>query len=173
MAAGNRQQLDLLLRDCQKWLLLGKAAKGTFYFDHKGAARQDLNSHYKVCTVDGDGNRSECVAASEVAGEPETYRPLGEFGPAQSASQWRYEESADKGSFWEMSWDPGGYEGRWTGSGAARIGRIWMQPSASTDVSRTFLVPADAVLTIAGEVRRTQAQTINALSPPGSFLTTA
>ena len=135
-------------------VLLGKAAKGTFYFDHKGAARQDLNSPYKVCTVDGDGNRSECVAASEVAGEPETYRPLGEFGPAQSASQWRYEESADEGSFREMSWDPGGYEGRWTGSGAARIGRIWMQPSASTDVSRTFLVPADAVLTIAGEVRK-------------------
>ena len=37
-----------------------------------------------------------------------------------------------------LLWDKGGYEGRWTGSGLGRIGRIWMQPSAQYDLSRTF-----------------------------------
>ncbi|MGA3326653.1 MAG: hypothetical protein ABSF45_19465, partial [Terriglobia bacterium] len=55
-------------------------------------------------------------------------------------------------AFREMRWDSGGYEGRWTGSGRAAIGRLWMQPGAQSDVSRTFVAPADAVLTISGSI---------------------
>jgi hypothetical protein len=53
-----------------------------------------------------------------------------------------------------MRWDSGGYEGRWLGSGFAKIGRIWMQAGARSDVSRTFVVPAKGWLSISGEIRK-------------------
>jgi hypothetical protein len=84
----------------------------------------------------------------------ETYRPLGGFGATQGGDQWRYEESVEGGEFREMRWDSGGYEGRWVGSGFAKIGRIWMQPGARSDVSRTFVVPAKGWLTVSGQIRK-------------------
>src|ERR1019366_7701889 len=51
-------------------------------------------------------------------------------------------------------WDKGGYEGRWTGSGLGQIGRIWMQPSAQYDLSRTFVVPAAGTLSAAGTIQK-------------------
>jgi len=134
--------------------LIGKSAIGTFFFDYKGEARKRLDSRYEVRTVDGDGNRSTLVAARAATGDPETHRALGEFSGTQGGGQWRYEESVEDGEFREMRWDSGGYEGRWLGSGFAKIGRIWMQAGASSDVSRTFVVPAKGWLSISGEIRK-------------------
>jgi hypothetical protein len=36
----------------------------------------------------------------------------------------------------------------------ATIGRIWMQPGAQSDVSRTLVAPANAALTISGSIRK-------------------
>jgi hypothetical protein len=132
--------------------VVAKAAKGSFFFDYKDAP--SLEARYEVCTVDGDGNRSSWVMAEPVAGDPETYTALGGFSPTQGANHWKYEEAFEAGAFRAMRWDCGGYEGRWTGSGRATIGRLWMQPGENSDVSRTFIAPADAVLTIAGSLRK-------------------
>jgi hypothetical protein len=134
--------------------LVGRAAKGTFFFDYKDNARQHLEARYEVCTVDGDGNRSPSVVADLISGDPETYTALGGFSPTQGGQQWRYEEAVEGAGFGEMRWDNGGYEGRWVGSGMATIGRIWMQPGAQSDVSRTLVAPANAALTISGSIRK-------------------
>jgi hypothetical protein len=134
--------------------LIGKAAKGTFLFDHSSGARHDINKTFQVVAVDGDGNRSASVAAQTKPGESPTYEALGDFSPTQSANQWEYEETVDDGSYRDLIWDKGGYEGRWTGSGLGRIGRIWMQASAQYDLSRTFIVPAAGTLSTAGGIRK-------------------
>jgi hypothetical protein len=135
-------------------VLVAKAAIGSFFFDYKGNARENLKARYEVRTVDGDGNRSPAVAAELTDGDPETYTALGGFCPTQGANQWKYEEAIEGASFRDMRWDNGGYEGRWVGSGMATIGRIWMQPGAQSDVSRTFVAPASAMLTISGSIRK-------------------
>ena len=122
--------------------LVGKAAKGTFFFDHSDSARDDMNAVFEIRTVDGDGNRSPSVTAQKIGSQPQIYEALGEFSPTQSGKQWAYEEEVEDGPYRELVWNSGGYEGRWTGSGLGRIGRIWMQPSAGYDLSRTFIVPA-------------------------------
>jgi len=134
--------------------LIGRAAIGTFFFDHSDTARNEINAVFEVRTVDGDGNRSQAVAAQKTGGQPQIYEALGDFSPSQSAKQWKYEETSGDGSYRELTWDNGGYEGRWTGSGLGRIGRIWMQPSAQDDLSRTFVVPADGVASTSGEIRK-------------------
>ena len=105
-------------------------------------------------TVDGDGNRSQLVAAESKPGDPETYTALGGFSPTQGVHQWKYEEAVAGAAFRDMRWDKGGYEGRWVGSNRATIGRIWMQPGAEATVSRTFIAPAKANLTISGLIRK-------------------
>jgi hypothetical protein len=134
--------------------LVGRAAKGTFFFDHSGSARNDIDASFEVAAVDGDGNRSPAAKAQKVAGEPQTYEALGDFSPAQSINQWTYEEALGDGSYRDLVWDKGGYEGRWTGSGLGRIGRIWMQPSARYDLSRTFIVPSAGVVSTSGVIRK-------------------
>jgi hypothetical protein len=131
-----------------------RAAKGTFYFDYAGDPRQRINSRYEVRTVDGDGNRSGPTAATLVAGEPATYRALGGYGPAQGGHQWRYEEALVDETCRPLRWTKLGYEGLWSGSGLARIGRIWMQPGAASDVARVFVVPEPGALTISGSIRK-------------------
>ena len=124
--------------------LIGKAAIGTFFFDHSDSARNEINAVFEIRTVDGDGNRSQAVTrAARSEANYKTYEALGDFSPTQSGKQWRYEETLEDGSYRDLLWDNGGYEGRWTGSGLGRIGRIWMQPSAHYDLSRTFIVPAE------------------------------
>jgi hypothetical protein len=134
--------------------LVAKAAIGSFFFDYKGNPSQCLQARYEVRTVDGDGNRSPMVVADPIASDPETYTALGGFSPTQGANQWKYEEAFEGTSFREMRWDCGGYEGRWVGSGMATIGRIWMQPGAQSDVSRSLVAPANATLTISGSIRK-------------------
>jgi hypothetical protein len=134
--------------------VIGKVAIGTFLFDYKDDPRQSLKGRYEVRTVDGGGNRSALVAAELAAGEPETYTALGGFSATPGNGQWKYEESVESSPFTEMRWDSGGYEGRWVGSGMATIGRIWMQPGAQSDVSRTFVAPANAELTLTGSIRK-------------------
>jgi hypothetical protein len=135
--------------------LIGRTAKGTFFFDHSGSARNDIDARYEVATVDGDGNRSPAVAAQKTTGELPTYEALGDFSPTQSMKQWAYEEEAiEDGSYRDLVWDKGGYEGRWTGSGLGRIGRIWMQPAAEYDLSRTFIVPSAGMVSTSGVIRK-------------------
>jgi hypothetical protein len=134
--------------------VLAKVAIGSFFFDYKGNPREHLEARHEVRTVDGDGNRSPAIVAQLIPGDPETYTALGGFSPTQGAHQWKYEEAVEGTEFVEMRWDNGGYEGRWVGSGLATIGRIWMQPGAQSDVSRTFVAPAEAVLTISGSIRK-------------------
>ena len=121
--------------------IVGKVAKGTFFFDHSDSAASEIDARFEVEAVDGDGNRSVAVSAQKMIGEPQTYEALGGFSPIQASRNWVYEETTNDGSYKELVWDKGGYEGRWVGSGLGRIGRIWMQPSATYDLSRTFLSP--------------------------------
>jgi len=134
--------------------LVGRAAKGTFFFDHSDSARNDIDARYEVAAVDGDGNLSPAVAAQKTAGEPRTYEALGDFSPAQSIKQWTYEEAIEDGSYRDLVWDKGGNEGRWAGSGLGRIGRIWMQPAAQHDLSRTFIVPSAGMVSTSGVIRK-------------------
>jgi hypothetical protein len=134
--------------------LIGKAAKGTFFFDHSDSARNDIDANFEIAAVDGDGNRSPAMEAQKVAGEPQTYEALGDFSATQSIRQWTYEEAAENGSYRELVWNKGGYEGRWRGSGLGRIGRIWMQPSANYDLSRTFIVPTAGAVSMSGVIRK-------------------
>jgi hypothetical protein len=130
-----------------------KTAKGAFFFDHSPSAREDIDANFEVTAVDGDGNRSPSAIAHKIIGEPSTYEALGDFSPTQSGRQWLYEEAED-GSYRELSWNKGGYEGQWAGSGLGRIGRIWMQPSASYDLSRTFVAPASGTVNTSGTIRK-------------------
>jgi hypothetical protein len=144
--------------------LIGKAAKGTFFFDHSESARGDIDASYEVVAVDGDGNRSSAVAAQAVAGEPRVYEALGDFSPVHffgsthssvsPGNQWAYEEQMEDGSYRNLTWNSGGYEGRWTGPGLGRIGRVWMQPSAQSDLSRTFIVPSAGMVSTSGFIRK-------------------
>ncbi len=134
--------------------LIGKAVIGTYFFDHSDTARGDIDAKFEVRTVDGDGNRSAAVTAQKTGGPLRVYEALGDFSPTQSAKQWLYEETLEDGSYHDLTWDNGGYEGRWTGSGLGRIGRIWMQPSAQYDLSRTFVVPGAGTVSASGTIRQ-------------------
>jgi hypothetical protein len=133
--------------------LVGRVAKGTFFFDHSEFARDELDARFEVEAVDGDGNHSPAEAAQVTAGEPRYYEALGDFSPMQHGP-WAYEETGEDGTYKALVWDKGGYEGRWTGSGLGRIGRIWMQPSAAYDLSRTFIAPWAGTISTAGSVRK-------------------
>jgi hypothetical protein len=133
---------------------IARAAKGTFYFDHSPDARHSLDSRYEVRTVDGDGNRSSSIAAREIPGDAQTYEALGDFGPTQGGNGWRYEGSSEGRTYTNLTWSNGGYEGLWAGSGLGRIGRIWMQPSAAIELSRTFVSPEDGSVELYGQVEK-------------------
>ena len=134
--------------------LIGKAAKGTFFFDHSDFARDEIDARFEVEAVDGDGNHSPRVSAQKTAGDRKTYEALGDFSSTQSSHHWSYEESVEDGTYRNLVWETGGYEGRWTGSGLGRIGRIWMQPSAQYDLARTFIVPEAGVISMSGSIRK-------------------
>ena len=134
--------------------LVGKAAKGTFFFDHSDSARDEIDARFEVVAVDGDGNHSKAASAEKTPGEPQSYEALGDFSPTQHNRHWAYEEAAHDGTYEDLVWDKGGYEGRWTGSGLGRIGRIWMQPSAEYDLSRTFIVPTAGMIGTSGSIRK-------------------
>jgi hypothetical protein len=134
--------------------LIGKTARGTFFFDHSDSARDEIDARFEVETVDGDGNHSPRAFAQKTTGEPKTYEALGDFSSTQSSRHWSYEESVEDGTYRDLTWETGGYEGRWTGSGLGRIGRIWMQPSAQYDLARTFIVPAAGMISTSGSIRK-------------------
>jgi hypothetical protein len=134
--------------------LIARTAKGTFFFDHSESARDDIEAKFDVAAVDGDGNRSPDVAAEKTSGDPPTYEALGEFSAYSFGKPWIYEELVEDGSYRDLVWDKGGYEGAWRGSGLGRIGRIWMQPSAQYDLSRTFVLPVSGLVDTSGVVRK-------------------
>jgi hypothetical protein len=133
--------------------VVGKSAKGNFFFDHLPASF-DVNARYEVRTVDGDGNRSSLVAAEITAGDPEMHQPLGEFAPTQSAHGWSYEQTSDAQNYEQLTWQNGGYEGYWAGSGLGRIGRIWAQPSASAEIIRKFTVSRTCSADLSGQIQK-------------------
>ena len=133
--------------------LVGKVAEGTFFFDHSDSARDELDARFEVEAVDGDGNHSPAVSAQVTTGEPRSYEALGDFSSTQHGP-WAYEEAIEDGAYKPLTWEKGGYEGRWTGSGLGRIGRIWMQPSAEYDLSRTFITPVAGIISAAGSIRK-------------------
>jgi hypothetical protein len=132
----------------------GRAAVGTYFFDHAGDPRERIGSRYEVRAVDGDGNRGPVVIAAETPGDPPIYRPLGGYGADPSHGPWRYEVAAGSSGFQPMRWDHSGYEGQWCGSGRARIGRIWMEAGADADTARAFIVPRQGRLSIDAPVRK-------------------
>jgi len=132
---------------------VAKIAQGTYFFDRTGEPLQLIQAKYEVRTIDGDGNKSAAVAAQTIAGDAESYRALGGFSATQGWRQWRYDEALND-VYRPMTWSNGGYEGRWTGSGASKIGRIWMQPGAWADVARTFVAPANGMLAISANIRK-------------------
>jgi hypothetical protein len=132
----------------------GKAAKGTFFFDHSPGARHHIDARYEVRTVDGDGNHSPLVTARSIAGDPESHEPLGEFTQTQNENGWRYEQSFAAPIYEELTWQSGGYEGAWAGSGLGRVGRIWIQPSVAAEISRTFVAAGEALATLSGEIQQ-------------------
>jgi hypothetical protein len=134
--------------------LIGKTAKGTFFFDHSDSARNEIDARFEVEAVDGDGNHSPAVSAQRTSGELPAYEALGDFSPTQLSKHWVYEESVEDGAYRDLVWDKGGYEGRWAGSGLGRIGRIWMQPAAQYDLARTFIAPASGTVAMSGSIRK-------------------
>ncbi len=133
--------------------VIGKSAKGEFFFDHLSAS-PDVKARYEVRTVDGDGNRSPLVAAEAAAGDAEMHQPLGEFSPTQGAHGWKYEQTSDAQHYEDLDWQSGGYEGFWGGSGLGRIGRIWVQPAAATEIARTFVVARTCSARLSGQVQK-------------------
>jgi hypothetical protein len=133
--------------------VIGKSAKGDFFFDHV-LARFEINARYEVRTVDGEGNRSSLVAAEATAGDAEMHQPLGEFEPTQSAHGWSYEQTSGAQNYEELTWQNGGYEGYWAGSGLGRIGRIWAQPSASAEIIRKFTVSRTCSANLSGQIQK-------------------
>ncbi len=83
--------------------LIGRVAKGTFFFDHSDSARNDLNAIFEIRTVDGDGNRSQAATAQKTGSQPQIYEALGDFSPTQSGKQWAYEEALEDGSYRELA----------------------------------------------------------------------
>jgi len=134
--------------------LISKTAKGTFFFDHSGSARDEIDAHFEVEAVDGDGNRSAAVSAQKTNDELPAYEALGDFSATQPTRHWAYEETPDDSTYSDLVWDKAGYEGRWTGSGLGRIGRIWMEPSAQYDLARTFISPATGTISMSGSIRK-------------------
>jgi hypothetical protein len=133
--------------------VVGKSAKGEFFFDHT-QWRHNIAAKYEVRTVDGDENRSSLVSATAIPGDPEIHQPLGQFGPTQGGCGWKYEQSGDAQVYEQLVWDKGGYEGFWAGSGLGRIGRIWMQPSASMEIARTYAVETNGSVHLSGEIQK-------------------
>ncbi len=133
---------------------VGKTAKGTFFFDHSPMARHQVAAKYEVRSVEGDTNRSALVSAHEIPGDVETHDPLGEFGPSQGGDGWRYEQSFDQNIYEDLTWQNGGYEGFWVGSGLGRIGRIWAQASATAEIARTFVVSGNGSLSLTGQLQK-------------------
>jgi hypothetical protein len=135
-------------------VVLGKCAKGSFFFDHSQGARNEITAKYEVRTVNGGGGRSALFVAQTVSGDPETHQPLGEFWSSQGRDGWRYEQSFDGEVYEELTWRNEGYEGFWTGPGLGRIGRIWTQPSTTAEIARTFIAPRDGSINLSGHLQK-------------------
>jgi hypothetical protein len=133
--------------------ILGKAAKGTYYFDHSES--WDPKARYEVRTVDGDGNASSWAAASLYGQELPSAWALGGHSAAAGRDGWQAETTDDGKTFEPMKWvppaknpggdlggtpnQPGGVEGYWEGKGEARVGRGWQQAASDTACVRTWI----------------------------------
>ena len=148
--------------------MLGKVAKGTYFFDHSDG--WDPKADYAIRTLDGDGNVSGWTRASAVAALPNAPLAFTTFGghSAQSGRNgWRAETTTDSLVFTPMTWvpgakltpvwadlakDPGGVEGYWEGAGAgkAKVGHGWQQATTSTACVRTWIAPQAGTIRVVG-----------------------
>lgn len=143
--------------------VIGKAATGTYYFDH--ASGWDPGARYAVRTVDGDGNTSAWTEAKAIAGEALTAHALGGLFDEQGRDGWRADTTTDGKTYVPMTYlrprksssadeggtpnQPGGVEGCWQGLGGAIVARAWMQASTEAACVRSWVAPK------AGKVRVT------------------
>jgi hypothetical protein len=147
--------------------VLGKAATGTYYFDHSKG--WDPAARYAVRTVDGDGNRSGWTEAAALPDEPLSFSALGGLFPESGRDGWRAE--AATGSAWEpMRWvppakppsadlggttiQPGGAEGYWEGTGGSKVGRGWQGAAKEAACSRTWIAPTDGSVRVVGRAAK-------------------
>ena len=135
--------------------IVGKAATGTYYFDH--ALDWNPDASYAVRAVDCDGNASEWATAQRLPDEPLEFAALGGHFAQPGRDGWRAETTADGHNFAPMTWVPpakysagdtggtanqvGGAEGYWEGAGQARVGRGWQQAAADVACVRAWVAP--------------------------------
>jgi hypothetical protein len=148
--------------------ILGKAAKGTYFFDH--AEGWNPKSRYEVRAVDGDGNTSDWTTAASYQNEPLTFWALGGHFATSGRDGWKAEFTTDGKTFVPMNWvpaarnpggdlggtpnQPGGVEGYWEGTGGAHVGRGWQQPTADTACVRTWIAPTSGKVRVVGRVMK-------------------
>ncbi|MBM3241976.1 hypothetical protein FJZ31_37370 [Candidatus Poribacteria bacterium] len=146
--------------------ILGKTCTGTYFFDRSEG--WNPKAEYSVRTVDGDGNVSDWTYATPLADEPQIFSALGGHFSKSGREGWRAETTVDCRTFTPMVWvppakpsaadlggtpnQPGGVEGYWEGTGAARVGRGWQQASTEVAGVRTWIAPQAGIVRIIGRV---------------------
>jgi hypothetical protein len=148
--------------------VLGRAANGTYYFDHSADAGP--RQQYAVRTVDGDGNASDWCEAAPLADETLVAAALGGHFPVAGRDGWKAEASTDGHQFQPMTWipaphtpgadfggtaqQPGGVEGYWEAEKTARVGRGWQQASTTAQCVRTWIAPKAGSIRVVGRAMK-------------------
>jgi hypothetical protein len=148
--------------------VLGKAAIGTYFFDHSAEAAPQQK--YAVRTVDGDGNASDWREAAPLADEPRVAAALGGHFPESGRDGWKAETSTDGRAFQPMTWipaprspaadfggtaqQPGGVEGYWEAAATARVGRGWQQGSTTAQCVRAWIAPKTGPIRVVGRAMK-------------------
>jgi hypothetical protein len=147
---------------------LGKAATGTYFFDH--APGWTPQARYAVRAVDGDGNSSPWRDAEPLADEPLEAACLGGHFAEAGREGWRAEVTSDFRRYTAMNWVPpvkdsagdlggnanqvGGAEGYWEGTSKARVGRGWQQAGSDLACVRTWTASQPGSVRILGRAMK-------------------
>ncbi len=148
--------------------VVGKAATGTYYFDH--SENWNAAANYAVRTVDCDGNTSDWTAAQPLFNGPLEFSALGGHFAQSKRDGWLAESSADGHEFVPMTWVPparysagdtggtanqiGGAEGYWESAGGARVGRGWQQGASDEACVRAWLAPQTGTVRVVGRAMK-------------------
>jgi len=142
---------------------ISRVAKGRYYFDHSRGT-ENPTAAYEVQAVDGDGNRSRKIKATEVSGGTKLYTAVGGYLSGkdysyQGANGWSYPEWVSL-THTDLKWNGAlGHMGLYIGSGSANhqgstIGASWMLPGSVTDAVRVFEAPHTGVATVTGVIHK-------------------
>jgi hypothetical protein len=148
--------------------IAGKAATGTYYFDH--AQGWNPASPYAVRSVDADGNSSDWTTAEPLPNEPREAAALGGLFSEAGREGWSAETTSDGRTYEPMRWvppakpssgdtggtanQPGGAEGYWEAATQARVGRGWQQAAAAAACVRTWTAPQAGEVRVVGRVTK-------------------